>query len=135
MPIIKSAIKRVRQQKKRRARNISVLRAVKLKTKAVSSDIKSKKTDQAKLIKAISEIDRAHKKGVLHKKTAARKKSRLTKAYNKISSKAYGVEKITKTKPIPKKTNHKSKPTAKKPASKTTKPKAKTASKSKKTQK
>ena len=35
---------------------------------------------------AISALDRAVSKGVLHRNNAARKKSRLTKQYNKLSS-------------------------------------------------
>ena len=35
---------------------------------------------------AISALDRAVSKGALHRNTAARKKSRLTKQYNKLSS-------------------------------------------------
>lgn len=101
MPIIKSAIKRVRQQKKRRARNLQTQRLMKQRIKSVSLGIEQKKTDQAKLVEAISAVDKAQKKGVLHKKTAARKKSRLTKAYNKISPKAYGTEKVTTKKSTP----------------------------------
>jgi small subunit ribosomal protein S20 len=38
------------------------------------------------LTEAISALDRAVSKGVLHRNTAARKKSRLSKQYNKLSS-------------------------------------------------
>jgi small subunit ribosomal protein S20 len=40
----------------------------------------------ASLKEAVSALDRAVSKGVLHRNTAARKKSRLTKQYNKLSS-------------------------------------------------
>jgi len=47
--------------------------------------IASKDLEQAKveLVKAISYLDRAAGKGVIHKNNAARRKSRLTKQYNK----------------------------------------------------
>ncbi|MFN4293467.1 MAG: 30S ribosomal protein S20 [Thermoflexales bacterium] len=47
--------------------------------------IMSKDLEQAKveLVKAISYLDRAAGKGVIHKNNAARRKSRLMKLYNK----------------------------------------------------
>jgi small subunit ribosomal protein S20 len=46
------------------------------------------KTDESDstLKDAVAALDRAVSKGVLHRNTAARKKSRLTKQYNKLSS-------------------------------------------------
>lgn len=63
MPIIKSAIKRDRQQKKRQARNVKIKTGVKIKQKAARTAIASdpKKAQEA-LVAAISEIDRAVKK-------------------------------------------------------------------------
>jgi small subunit ribosomal protein S20 len=40
---------------------------------------------QAALVAATSEIDKAQKKGVLHKNTASRKVSRLAQAVNKLA--------------------------------------------------
>jgi small subunit ribosomal protein S20 len=81
MPIIKSAIKRSRQQIKRRRRNLTVKLAVKQDTKAVLAALASDpKSADAALRAAISELDRAVKKGVLHKNTAARRKSTIAKA-------------------------------------------------------
>jgi small subunit ribosomal protein S20 len=81
MPIIKSAIKRSRQQVKRRRHNLAVKLAVKQDTKAVIAALNADaKTAATALSAAASEIDRAVKKGVLHKNTAARRKSRLSKA-------------------------------------------------------
>jgi small subunit ribosomal protein S20 len=81
MPIIKSAIKRARQAEKRRSHNLVVKHAVKKDIKAVMTalDAKDAKSVEATLRAAVSEIDRAVKKGALHINTAARKKSRLTK--------------------------------------------------------
>lgn len=121
MPIIKSAIKRVRQEKKRKAYNVGVKTEVKAKFKAVRDEIATGKVkDSTDLVAAIKEIDRAVKKGVINKHNAARKKSRLTKAYNATASKPFGTEKIGKqgTKKVAKTTAKKSptKKTTKKPA-------------------
>lgn len=47
----------------------------------------SDNVDNAKLAlrKALRALDKAVTKGVIHKNTAARKKSRLTKRFNKVS--------------------------------------------------
>ncbi|MBI2798105.1 30S ribosomal protein S20 [Candidatus Saccharibacteria bacterium] len=121
MPIIKSAIKRDRQAKKRNQRNVAVKVAVKKKFKVVRTEILSGSPKDSKaLIAAIAEVDRAVKKGVLHKGTAARRKSRLTKAYNAAAAKPFGTESAGQRtgKPGAKKA------TAKKPAAKTTAKKA-----------
>jgi small subunit ribosomal protein S20 len=80
----KSALKRARQNEIRRLRNKSIKTRVKNVVKdvrlAVSSASDESKT--AKLISARSAVDKATKKGVIHKKTAARKISRLTKLVN-----------------------------------------------------
>lgn len=104
MPVIKSAIKRNRQAIKNRAYNQNVKTAVHKKTKAVTDAIAAGtiKTD-AELVAAVSEIDRAVRKGVLNKSTAARRKSRLTLAYNKAAAQAYGTAKASAKKPATKK--------------------------------
>lgn len=114
MPIIQSAIKRNRQAQKNRVYNTNVKVAVHKKTKAVRDAIAAGtiKTE-AELVAAISEIDRAVKKGVLHKSTAARRKSRLTLAYNGAAPAAYGTGNATAKKAPAKKTVAK-KPVAKK---------------------
>lgn len=124
MPIIKSAIKRARQQEKRRNRNVMIKTGVRIKLKSARSAIASDpKEAQAALVAAISEIDRAVKKGTLHKNTAARKKSRLTKAYNAAADRPFGTDKGNSSakKPTAKSSATK-KPAAKKsPAKSTTK--------------
>ena len=84
----KSAEKRARQNIKRRVRNKSVKTRVKHRTKEVRSAVgeSSKDTAQTNLVKAQSVIDKAAKKGVVHKKTAARKISRLSKLVNTINT-------------------------------------------------
>ena len=80
----KSAEKRTRQNEKRQLRNKAVKTRIKHLTKDVrmSSSAGSQKAAPDKLNVAKSLIDRAAKKHVIHKKTAARKISRLSKLIN-----------------------------------------------------
>jgi small subunit ribosomal protein S20 len=77
----KSAQKRTRQTIRKTARNKGVLTAVRSAIKAAKSSKNSKAsaagTDTLKV--AVSKIMKAASKGVLHKKTAARYVSRLTR--------------------------------------------------------
>ena len=84
----KSAEKRARQNIKRRIRNKSVKTRVKHRTKDVRLAVgeSSKEAAQSNLVKAQSAIDNAAKKGVIHKKTAARKISRLSKLVNSVNT-------------------------------------------------
>ncbi|UCD32620.1 MAG: 30S ribosomal protein S20 [Desulfobacterales bacterium] len=84
----KSAIKRARQNEKRRLRNKSVKTRVKNTVKNVRLAIIEKSKEEAlkELNNAKSIIDKAAKKGVIHKKTAARKISRLSKQVNTVSA-------------------------------------------------
>ncbi|MEO0293248.1 MAG: 30S ribosomal protein S20 [candidate division WOR-3 bacterium] len=78
MPNTKSAKKRVRISEERRRRN----KGVKTRIKNIGRKIREEKDpEKAKeLLKlAYSVIDKAVKKGVLHRNTAARKKSKLSK--------------------------------------------------------
>jgi len=77
MPIIKSAIKRARQSVVRRSRNLQVKRAIKQDVLALQTAVAENNDVQPKLAAAYSEIDRAVKKGTLHKNTAARRKGQL----------------------------------------------------------
>ena len=74
----KSAIKRIRQDKKKKLRNKADKSAVKTAAKRVRQT--SNPEDAAKLMPATSSIiDRAAKKRVIHWRTVARLKSRLAK--------------------------------------------------------
>ncbi|MBQ7063726.1 MAG: 30S ribosomal protein S20 [Firmicutes bacterium] len=88
MANIKSAKKRVRVIEKKTLRNRMVKSQVKTAVKKVQTEIKAGNAEAAKanLQLAISTIDKARSKGVLHKNTASRKISRLTKAVNKITA-------------------------------------------------
>jgi len=87
MPNHKSSEKRVRQNEKRRAvnrSNRSDLRTQikKLRTALTASD---KNQSQELLTPTVSAIDKAVNKGILHKNTAARYKSRLTSHVGKLA--------------------------------------------------
>ena len=80
----KSAEKRARQNINRRLRNKAVRTRVKHVTKLVraAADEKTKEEAGIEMKAAQSEIAKAAKKGVIHRRTAARKISRLTKLVN-----------------------------------------------------
>ena len=82
----KSAMKRARQNEIRRMRNKDTKTRVKGVVKAVRQAVAENATEDIgkKLDSAKSIIDVAAKKGVIHKKTASRKISRLTKLVNTI---------------------------------------------------
>jgi small subunit ribosomal protein S20 len=77
----KSAIKRARQNEIRRIRNRSVKTRVKSVVKSVRQAVAegSGEALEPQLKQAQSAIDKAVKKGVIHKRTAARKVARLAK--------------------------------------------------------
>ena len=80
----KSALKRARQNEDRRLRNKSVKTSVKniVKEVRLAANETSKEARLKKLDTAKSKIDKAAKKRVIHKKTASRKISRLSKLIN-----------------------------------------------------
>ena len=79
-----SAIKRQKQSVKRNARNRAARTRVKNVVKAVRAAIKNndKAAAQEQLRQASSVLARVAVKGVIHKKNASRKVSRLAKAVN-----------------------------------------------------
>ena len=82
MPNTKSAAKAMRQSARRREFNLKIKEAAKKSVKEVRRLIAAGKKNEAiaAMVKAMSALDKATKKGVLHKNTASRKKSRLAKA-------------------------------------------------------
>jgi small subunit ribosomal protein S20 len=90
MPNIKSAIKRVNVNEKRRLRNASQKSALRTAVKAFDTAVEGSNVDSAKtaLITATKKIDKAATKGLIHKNTANRKKSRLAKRLNLAAAKA-----------------------------------------------
>ncbi len=80
----KSAKKRAKQSEVRRKRNMIVKTKMKNAVKAVTG---ANTEDAAAALKnAQSVIAKSAKKGVVHKKTAARKTSRLAKMINRMSA-------------------------------------------------
>jgi len=81
---LKSAIKRTRQEPKRRMRNRVVKSRMRTSVKRAQSAITAEDEGaaQAAVVAAISQIDRAAAKGVIHPNNAARRKSRLMKRLN-----------------------------------------------------
>lgn len=78
MPIIKSAVKRMRQTAKRRERNVGIKKDIKGAVKAFVAEPNARN-----LSKAQSELDKAVKKGLIKKNTAARRKASLAAAAKK----------------------------------------------------
>jgi small subunit ribosomal protein S20 len=79
MPVIKSAIKKARQDEQARKHNRVIRNDYRLavkKFRKVATEGSSKKANDA-LAEAYSLIDRAAKRNVIHKKGANRRKSRL----------------------------------------------------------
>lgn len=74
MPILRSAIKKLRQSKVRARRNLFIKRRMK-----ELIDIFKRSSTPDNLSKAVSAIDKAAKRRVIHKNKAARLKSRLSK--------------------------------------------------------
>jgi small subunit ribosomal protein S20 len=83
-----SALKRARQSETRRLKNIGYKTRVKHAVKEVRTAIANNSTDQAKenLTKAVSIIQKTSSKGIIHKRKASRKISRLTRQVNRLSA-------------------------------------------------
>ena len=80
-----SAKKRIRQNAKRRARNQATLSKMKTLMKKVHAS-EDKATAEVLLKEAVSYIDKSVSKGRLHKNTAARRKSSLTRYVNSLEN-------------------------------------------------
>lgn len=117
MPIIKSAAKRVRQAQRRRQQNQLTKRNLKEAVKAFVAKPSAKLLSEAQ-----SQLDTAVKKGVLNKRTAARRKSNLSKlakdAGVKLTAKAPAKKAATTTKSATAKPAATKKAPVKKPAAK-----------------
>ena len=84
----KSAIKRAQQNAERHDRNKAVKTTVKNITKALRQAAAEKPKEEAvkELNSAKSMIDKASKKGVIHRKTASRKIARLARRVNRMAT-------------------------------------------------
>ena len=87
MPVIKSAKKALRGSERKRIFNLRKKRAMKDAVKTVTNLVSNKKPKEAteKLPEAYKAIDKAVKRGVIKKNTAARKKSALSRLIKDIS--------------------------------------------------
>jgi len=84
LPITKSAQKRVRVDERKRLRNQPIRSQCKTSITKAEKLIFSGKMDEARqaVAEAISTLDKAAEKGVIHSNNAARRKSRLMKKMN-----------------------------------------------------
>ncbi|MBC9785026.1 30S ribosomal protein S20 [Heliobacillus mobilis] len=84
MPNIKSAMKRVKIARERTLKNASARSALRTTLKRFEEALASANMDNARaaLAKAVRALDKASAKGLIHKNTASRKKSRITKRFN-----------------------------------------------------
>ena len=78
MPKLKSAKKQLIKSRHQRLRNRSALSLMRTTIKAVRQ-AQDQESAQAALARAVSTIDKTAKKGIVHRNTAARYKSRLTR--------------------------------------------------------
>ena len=88
MPNIKSAKKRVLVAKKKTLINQMHKTALKTAIKKFNEAVEAKNVDEAKVLfnAAIGKLDKSVKHGILHKNTAARKKSQLAMMLAKIDA-------------------------------------------------
>jgi ribosomal protein S20 len=137
MPIIKSAKKRVRVARKATVRNVKTKRTLRTALKAFHTAVTSGKKTAVSHAQVQSALDKAVKKGVVHKNKAARKQKQLaaqakaaagvkkpagtkSAAPKKAAAKKPAVKKATATKKAATKKPVAKKAPAKKPAAKKT---------------
>jgi small subunit ribosomal protein S20 len=85
---IKSQIKRNRQNEKHRLRNRTFIGRARTSVKKARIEIQDGNVEEARqaTLAAISELDHAASKGVIHANNAARRKSRLMKRLHELES-------------------------------------------------
>ncbi|MEM9953853.1 MAG: 30S ribosomal protein S20 [Chloroflexota bacterium] len=88
MPNHKSAIKRMRQNEKRREHNRTYITRSRNFVKRARAAIKAGEANEAeaKVREAIRDLDKAASRGIIHKRNAARRKSRLMKQLAELKS-------------------------------------------------
>ena len=82
MPNHKFCEKRLRQEKKRAARNHYVKKTIHTLQKRIHTEMPLEEKE-AVLREAYSELDKAAKRHIIHKRTASRRKARLAAHFNK----------------------------------------------------
>ena len=89
MANIKSSIKRIATTEKKTLQNKSKKSALKTTLKKFDAALTENAENTAELLKAaVKSLDKAASKGIIHKNTAARKKSRLVARLHKLTQKA-----------------------------------------------
>lgn len=84
MPNIKSAKKRVRVIATKTARNKAIRSDLRTAVKKANAALETAADNKAESVRAaVQKIDKAVTKGILHKNTAARKKSQLVRSLNR----------------------------------------------------
>lgn len=82
----KSAIKRIRQNEKRRQRNRAVRSSIRTAVKTARAALTNKTAEtKAAVLDAIRTLDRAVSQGIIHRNTAARRKSALARKLNSLA--------------------------------------------------
>jgi len=90
---IKSQKKRNLQNERRRVRNRSVRSALKTAVKKADLAVETGEGEATSLLRDASRsLDKAASRGVIHKRTAARRKSRLARGLARSASQASGAE-------------------------------------------
>lgn len=90
MPVTKSAQKQVRVSERKRLRNKSILSECKTAITKAEKLIFSGKLEAAQkaVVAAVTSLDKAAEKGIIHANNAARRKSRLVKKLNEAQASA-----------------------------------------------
>ena len=90
MANIKSQMKRNRQNEKRRLRNRTYRGATRSAIKSARAALGAENVEEARAatMLAVSRLDKAAQKGVIHKKNAARRKGRLMKRLAQLEKEA-----------------------------------------------
>ncbi len=88
MPNIKSAEKRVRITQQRSLHNMSLKSALRTTIKKFEVAVAQSDLEQARIALRIATraLDKAATKGIIHRNTAGRKKSRLTRRFNAVAA-------------------------------------------------
>ncbi len=80
MPQSRTAVKDLRKNRTRHMRNLDIKTDLKKTVKKFLSAVQDKKSGTGELLKVLyQKMDKAAKRNILHKKTAARRKSRFAK--------------------------------------------------------
>lgn len=84
----RSSLKKIRVDKKRHAHNVAVTSALRTKLRKAHALLAEKKSTEvvASASELFSEVDKAVKRGILHKNNASRKKSRFMRRLNALKA-------------------------------------------------